>query len=64
MGGPSNDTKLMTVHQNTITEIRPFEVVGGEVVKVSTTGVDGMLVLWDTDEVSALTSKLSGARLG
>lgn len=64
MGGPSSDTKLTTVHQNTITEVRPFEIVGGEVAKVSTTGVDGMLVVWDTNEVSALTSKLGGARLG
>jgi actin related protein 2/3 complex subunit 1A/1B len=55
---------LTTLHQNTITEVRPYEIVGGEVAKVSTSGVDGMLVIWDANEISALTSKLGGARLG
>ncbi|KAJ3548754.1 hypothetical protein NMY22_g1139 [Coprinellus aureogranulatus] len=63
-GGPSSDTKLTTVHQNTITEVRPYEFIGTEVAKVSTSGVDGILVIWDTNEVSALTGKFGGARLG
>ncbi|TEB36433.1 actin-related protein 2/3 complex, subunit 1 [Coprinellus micaceus] len=63
-GSTSSDTKLTTLHQNTITEVRPYEIVGGEVAKVSTSGVDGMLVIWDANEISALTSKLGGARLG
>ncbi|KAE9411441.1 actin-like protein ARPC3 [Gymnopus androsaceus JB14] len=44
----STDTKLSTIHQNTITSIRPYEGAGGQVTKVSTTGVDGKLVIWDT----------------
>ncbi|KAJ7636016.1 actin-related protein ARPC3 [Mycena polygramma] len=40
----SADTKLLTVHQNTITSVRPYEYSGGRVSKVSTSGVDGNLV--------------------
>ncbi|KAF7317949.1 Actin-related protein 2/3 complex subunit [Mycena kentingensis (nom. inval.)] len=57
-----SDTKLLTVHQNTITSIRPFES-NGRVTKVSTSGVDGNLVIWDADAVSALTGKLGGMRV-
>lgn len=59
----STDTKLNTVHQNTITEIRAYEAFNGEVAKVSTSGVDGALVVWDANEISALSSKLSASRL-
>lgn len=42
------DTELMTVHQNTITSVRPYELSGnGNVAKVSTSGVDGKLVIWN-----------------
>jgi len=54
----TTDTKLSTIHQNTITSIRPFEGAGGEVTKVSTTGVDGKLVIWDTASISAMTGRL------
>jgi actin related protein 2/3 complex, subunit 1A/1B len=57
-GASSNDTKLLTLHQNTITSVRPYEVAGGVVTKVSTSGVDGQLVIWDVNEVSALTGKM------
>lgn len=50
-GGGSGS--LLTIHQNTITSVRPYEIQGEEVTKVSTTGVDGNLVIW---EVSAVGS--------
>lgn len=62
-GSISSDTKLNTVHQNTITSVRPYEVQGGYVTKVSTSGVDGTLVIWDTNEISVLTGKMGGARI-
>lgn len=55
--------KLLTIHQNTITDVRAYEGANGEVSKVSTTGVDGMLVIWDTNEVSAITGKLGATHL-
>ncbi|KAF4615101.1 hypothetical protein D9613_003131 [Agrocybe pediades] len=60
----SGDTKLHTIHQNTITNVRPYEYSGAGVVsKVSTSGVDGNLVIWDVNAVSALTSRLGAAHL-
>ncbi|KAF8651481.1 hypothetical protein AX16_004779 [Volvariella volvacea WC 439] len=64
----STDTKLLTVHQNTITSVRPYEGYAGQVTKVSTTGVDGNLVVWNVNEVTsngvaALTGRLSSAHL-
>jgi actin related protein 2/3 complex subunit 1A/1B len=51
-------TELLTIHQNTITSVRAYE--GGEghaVTKVSTTGVDGRLVIWEVDAgVGAISS--------
>ncbi|KAF1845760.1 structural constituent of cytoskeleton [Cucurbitaria berberidis CBS 394.84] len=44
--GGSDDTKLKTVHQNTINTIRRFEESGGNVTKISSTGVDGRVVIW------------------
>ena len=42
-----------TVHQNTITSVRAYEYDrNGGVRKVSTTGVDGILVIWDVNAVS------------
>lgn len=46
--GGSGDTELLTIHQNTITSVRPYSIgAGGAVTKVSTTGVDGKLVIWN-----------------
>ncbi|KAF8965218.1 actin-related protein ARPC3 [Flammula alnicola] len=59
----SADTKLLTTHQNTITNVRPYEYSGGNVTKVSTSGVDGMLVIWEVNAVTALTGRLGGAHL-
>lgn len=61
--GGQADTKLLTIHQNTITSVRAYETVGGEVSKVSTTGVDGSLVIWDTNEVSAIVGRLGATQL-
>ncbi|KAG6851282.1 hypothetical protein H0H93_011718 [Arthromyces matolae] len=47
----STDTQLLTIHQNTITSIRSYEGYPGQVSKVSTTGVDGKLVIWDVNAV-------------
>jgi actin related protein 2/3 complex subunit 1A/1B len=44
--GGTDDTKLKTVHQNTINTIRSFEESGGNVTKISSTGVDGRVVIW------------------
>ncbi|KAF8911036.1 actin-related protein ARPC3 [Gymnopilus junonius] len=60
---PTADTKLLTIHQNTITDVRPYEYSGSNVIKVSTSGVDGMLVIWDVNAVVALTGRLGGAHL-
>lgn len=62
----STDTELMTVHQNTITNIRPYQSQGENVTKVSTSGADGKLVIWDVSNVSGATGlapRLSGMNL-
>jgi len=64
----SSDTELMTVHQNTITCVRPYEVKGGRVTRVSTTGVDGKLVIWNVNAVAgsgvgAISSRVGGRHL-
>lgn len=55
---PTADTKLLTIHQNTITSVRPYEGAGGDVSRVSTSGIDGNLVIWDVNAVSALTGSM------
>ncbi|KAG6917917.1 hypothetical protein DXG01_000354 [Tephrocybe rancida] len=52
-GSVSTDTQLLTVHQNTITSIRPYQGHPGQVSKLSTTGVDGKLVIWDTNALAS-----------
>ncbi|KAG1754318.1 WD40-repeat-containing domain protein [Suillus lakei] len=63
-GDSASDTELLTVHQNTITSVRPYDYGGeGIISRVSTTGVDGKLVIWDVNAVSALTAKMGGLRV-
>jgi actin related protein 2/3 complex subunit 1A/1B len=65
-GQGSGDTELMTVHQNTITSVRPYKGGPGAVSHVSTSGVDGKLVVWDVSNVSqasGLAAKLAGLQL-
>ncbi|UKZ92737.1 uncharacterized protein TrAFT101_007675 [Trichoderma asperellum] len=46
-GKVKDNTQLKTIHQNTISTIRPYEVSGGKVTKFSSSGVDGRVVIWD-----------------
>lgn len=65
-GDVSAGTELLTVHQNTITSVRPHEWgAGGTVSRVSTSGVDGKLVIWDVVPVSVAgtAGKLAGMRV-
>jgi actin related protein 2/3 complex subunit 1A/1B len=41
-----NDTKLTTVHQNTVNTIRVYQESGSGVTKFSSSGVDGRVVVW------------------
>jgi actin related protein 2/3 complex subunit 1A/1B len=45
--GAGSESELMTVHQNTITGVREYERRGGVASRVSTSGVDGKLVIWN-----------------
>ncbi|KAF9507731.1 hypothetical protein BS47DRAFT_1377844 [Hydnum rufescens UP504] len=59
---------LFTVHQNTITSVRPYTVgADGSVSRVSTSGVDGRLVIWQVSggvpAVAALTGRIGGMHL-
>ncbi|KAK4701831.1 actin related protein 2/3 complex, subunit 1A/1B, partial [Phenoliferia sp. Uapishka_3] len=54
----ANGTELTTVHQNTVTSVRKYqggEGDGSDVTKVSTSGVDGRLVVWDVPGVGAIS---------
>ena len=42
-----NDTKLTTVHQNTINKVRVYQGSPDRVAKFSTGGVDGRVVVWN-----------------
>jgi len=57
-------SELLTVHQNTITSVRPYEVgSNGTVTKVSTSGVDGRLVVWSVSAAAGLVPKLASIQL-
>lgn len=45
-GKVNDDTKLNTVHQNTVSTIRVHGGSPGNVSQVSTSGVDGRVVVW------------------
>ena len=62
-GGGGGESELFTVHQNTITSVRPYEGQSGAITKVSTTGVDGKLVIWNVGSVTGLTVKLGSVHL-
>ena len=62
--GASNVTKAggerNTVHQNTITSVRIYEGTGSkEISKISTSGLDGRVVVWNTGGLAAGMAKLS-----
>lgn len=52
-------TERMTVHQNTITSVRAYAGQPGAVTRVSTSGVDGRLVVWPVQSVTAGVSRMS-----
>lgn len=44
--GGSSDTALSTVHQNTITQVSAYQGARGAVKQITTSGVDGKVVVW------------------
>ncbi|KAF8606035.1 actin-like protein ARPC3 [Ceratobasidium sp. AG-I] len=67
--GPGGE--LLTVHQNTITSVRPYDGSPDNVTRVSTTGKDGQLVIWDVSVktgaggagVAGVTNRIGGMHL-
>ena len=62
-GSSQGESELFTVHRNTITSMRAYEEHRGAITKVSTTGVDGKLVVWNVGAVTAVALKLGNIRL-
>lgn len=56
----TGDTLLDTIHQNTISEIRVCSDSKAGAEKISTVGVDGLMVVWD---LKSLEGSLSGLRI-
>eukprot|EP01110_Echinostelium_bisporum_P006080 TRINITY_DN2480_c0_g1_i1.p1 TRINITY_DN2480_c0_g1~~TRINITY_DN2480_c0_g1_i1.p1 ORF type:complete len:375 (-),score=160.29 TRINITY_DN2480_c0_g1_i1:91-1215(-) len=54
------DTKLTTLHQNTITAISALGSAGGRVNDFSTSGLDGAIAIWHT---KTLESKLAAVKI-
>ncbi|KZT09756.1 actin-like protein ARPC3 [Laetiporus sulphureus 93-53] len=64
----SAESELFTVHQNTITSVRPYEGAPGNITKVSTSGADGRLVVWDVNQITpigtiGITGRMAGMRI-
>ena len=60
----STESELFTVHQNTITSVRAYDGVPGAVTRVSTSGVDGKLVVWDVSAVSPISVSSLAGKMG
>ncbi|KAI0664716.1 actin-like protein ARPC3 [Cubamyces menziesii] len=60
----STESELFTVHQNTITSVRPYDGVPGNITRVSTSGVDGKLVVWDVSAVTPIGATGLAGKLG
>jgi len=45
-GKTRDDTQLKTIHQNTINTLREHKGQSGNISHVSTSGVDGRVVIW------------------
>ncbi|KAK9686278.1 WD domain, G-beta repeat [Popillia japonica] len=56
----ANDTKLDSVHQNAITSIYQYSGEKGNVRSFSTSGMDGLLVIWD---VTTLEKTIAGLKI-
>jgi len=46
-GESVSETKVETKHQNCITHLQPFKVAGPNVQQYSTSGLDGVILVWD-----------------
>ncbi|XP_065223967.1 actin-related protein 2/3 complex subunit 1A-A isoform X1 [Planococcus citri] len=57
-----NDTSLDTVHQNSIKSMQIYSSSDGTVTKLSTTGLDGQLVIWDLN-FQGLESGIQGLKI-
>jgi actin related protein 2/3 complex subunit 1A/1B len=56
---------LLTVHQNSITAVEPYEWnANGETVKISTAGKDGRLVIWPVaGKAAGLASRIGNLQV-
>lgn len=61
--GAGGETELPTVHQNTITSVRAYAGSAGQVTKVSTSGVDGKLVVWNVSATGGLAGRVGAMRI-
>lgn len=57
----NSDTFVESIHQNAITCIRLYEGGKSDAVKISTSGVDGQLVIWNID--SNLSNSFNNLRV-
>lgn len=62
--GSSAESELFTVHQNTITSVRVYDGSPDNVTRVSTSGVDGKLVIWDVSAVTPIGATGLAGKLG
>jgi len=53
------ETALKTLHQNAITWIAPHTTNGDRVTKFTTSGTDGLLVLWDLQKLESTVSSIT-----
>jgi len=64
MAHVGQDGLLTTVHQNSITLVEPYEwSSSGEVVRVTTAGKDGKLVIWTVPGGKGLTGKMGNLHM-
>ncbi len=63
-GASSGESELFTIHQNTITSVRPYSGVPGQIAQVSTSGVDGKLVVWDVNAITPISATGLAGKLG
>jgi actin related protein 2/3 complex subunit 1A/1B len=60
----SQSAKLSSVHQNCVTSVRPFEGnVQGKAIEFTTSGLDGCLVFWTSEEMSAAMALALAAKV-
>ncbi|KAI1794672.1 actin-like protein ARPC3 [Ganoderma leucocontextum] len=63
-GASSAESEIFAVHQNTITSVRPYSGVPGQIAQVSTSGVDGKLVVWDATAITPISATGLAGKLG